>query len=73
MQVLRIEENGNISMEISSAPLQMGSKARRESGSDKSESPVVPVVREHSNVGKVRILLSQVSICVKLNSSHEIP
>ena len=56
MQVLRIEENGNISMEISSAPLQMGSKARRESGSDKSESPVVPVVREHSNVGKVRIL-----------------
>ena len=59
MQVLRIEENGNISMEISSAPLQIGSKARRESGSDKSESPVVPVVREHSNVGKVRILLSQ--------------
>lgn len=42
-QVLRIEENGNICMEL-------GSKTRRDSGSDKSESPVVPVVREHSNV-----------------------
>ena len=49
-QVLRIEENGNICMEL-------GSKTRRDSGSDKSESPVVPVVREHSNVvGKVCIV-----------------
>ena len=58
-QVLRIEENGNICMEISSAPLLHGSKARRDSGSDKSESPVVPVVREHNNGGKVRIVLKE--------------
>ena len=54
LQVLRIEENGNICMEISSTPLLHGSKGRRDSGSDKSESPVVPVVREHNNGGKVR-------------------
>ena len=42
-------------MEISSTPLLHGSKGRRDSGSDKSESPVVPVVREHNNGGKVSI------------------
>ena len=46
-------------MEISSAPLLHGCKARRDSGSDKSESPVVPVVREHNNGGKVRIVLKE--------------
>ena len=57
-QVLRIEENGNICMEL-------GSKTRRDSGSDKSESPVVPVVREHSNVvGKVCIV--RVVMCASL-------
>ena len=51
-------------MEISSAPLLHGSKARRDSGSDKSESPVVPVVREHNNGGKVRIVLLKVILII---------
>ena len=53
-QVLRIEANGNICMEISSTPPH--AKTVRDGDSDKSESPVVPVVREHSNVGKVGAL-----------------
>jgi hypothetical protein len=44
-QVLKIEENGKISMDIS------GSYKREEVR--KSESPVVPVVREHCNKSEV--------------------